>query len=414
MSDPRNDITTRRATAPPNRPPIQWPIRQTPRNNERAINYAREKVSRELLSTSDEPPAHTELEPIKTPPATMSHGKTIQPLDSNQTDSASQSQPQARTMRSEPYDWNKYHSAWQQYYYQYFGNYYGNWVKQQRENIAQQAASQAQANSKSEEDDLSENQKAIKVFRQKIRDEVGQRAKKIQGSSHFKPALAALGVAATVLLLNYNQVIVGAIKQYIAPGSVVTTPVIVEPSSNALIGPEPKIIIPKIGVEVPVVYDEKRTDENSYQKALERGVVHLGPTALPGTLGNAVIGGHSSNNVFNPGNYKYAFVNLNKLDEGDIMYLNYDSVRYTYKVTVARKIISPKDTSVLNPTPNAILTLFTCDPPGTDINRLIVQAEQIDPNPAGQVATPKEAIKTDTKNPLPANSRTLLDRLFNW
>jgi sortase A len=222
--------------------------------------------------------------------------------------------------------------------------------------------------------------------------------------------IAALTAGSLFLLINYNQVLVGAVKQYVAPGNVVTTPVIVEPNTSTTVGSKPRIIIPKIGVDAPVVYDEPRVDEPSYQKALERGVVRLGNTADPGTNGNVVIGGHSSNNVFNAGDYKYVFVNLKRLDVGDVFYLNFEGKRYTYKVTVAKKIISPTDVSALASDGRPIVTLFTCDPPGTNVNRLIVQAEQVDPDPNQASASNKKVDYNET-NPLPSVAPSLWDRI---
>ncbi len=252
-----------------------------------------------------------------------------------------------------------------------------------------------------------------KEIRSKIRHKVQTNANKFKASSHFKPLLVATSVASLFLFLNYNQVIIGSVKQYVAPGNVVTTPVIVEPNAQASVGPDPKIVIPKIGVEAPVVYDEPRVDEKSYQAALERGVVRLGNTASPGTIGNIVIGGHSSNNVFNPGKFKYVFVNLKRLEIGDIFYLNFEGKRYTYKVTIANKIISPSETSVLDQTAAPTVTLFTCDPPGTNVNRLIVQAVQIDPDINAAKQNPNTPTDTNKVNPLPSVAPSLWDRLFN-
>ena len=161
------------------------------------------------------------------------------------------------------------------------------------------------------------------------------------------------------------------------------------------------------------MYDEPKVDEASYQKALERGVVRLGNTANPGTKGNVVIGGHSSNNVFNPGKYKYVFVNLKRLDVGDIFYLNFNGIRYTYKVTIAKKIITPQETEILSQTETPTVTLFTCDPPGTNVNRLIVQAQQIDPDPSGANANNNQATTVNKANPLPSVAPSLWDRLFH-
>lgn len=386
------------------RPPIQWPVRQTERSdtsdNDRAAALARQQVER-LYNREGEPneaPQQIQVE-------NRDH-KVVQPLQSTP-----QQQPvQHHAMREEPYDWQKYHTQWQQYYHQYFYRYYAGWLQEQKQQIEENARIQAPADP---EESLNERQKAAKELRERVRTTVEKQSKKVRSSSHFRPILAAVVVGGSFLLINYNQVLVGAIKQYVAPGSTVTTPVIVEPSSQAVVSNEPKIIIPKIGVDVPVVYDEPKVDEASYQAALERGVVRLGNTANPGTVGNVVIGGHSSNNVFNPGKYKYVFVNLKRLDVGDIFYLNFNGKRYTYKVTVAKKIITPKETSILGPTSVPTVTLFTCDPPGTNVNRLIVQGVQIDPDPVGADANSNQAATVNKSNPLPSVAPSLWDRIFN-
>ncbi len=370
------------------RPPIQWPVRQqSTQDTERAAAIARQHVERTYAK----------------------HGEP------NQAPAVDAPQQQPHVMREQPYDLKQYHSAWQQYYHQYFYRYYASWWQQQKSQIEYEAHQAAQAAipaaPASPEDTLSDRQRVAQELRQKVRKKVEKQTHRVRSSSHFKPMVAALTVGASFLLINYNQVLVGAIKQYVAPGSTVTTPVIVEPSAQANIGPDPKIIIPKIGVEAPVVYDEPNVDEASYQRALERGVVRLGNTANPGTKGNIVIGGHSSNNVFNAGKYKYVFVNLRRLEVGDILYLNYNGTRYTYKVTVAKRIVPPTDVSALTQTPKPTVTLFTCDPPGTNVNRLIVQAEQIDPSPAAASANTSAQTPINKTNPLPSVAPSLWDRI---
>lgn len=365
-------------------PPIQWPSApdaKSTSDNERAAHIVRQQVER----------AYSQRE-----------------------DNAAQSPTNhPHTMRNQQYDWQQYHNDWQQYYHQYFYRYYASWWQQQKAQM--EAAAKEQA-SKEAPHQQNHTQQAFVAheLRGKVRASVEKRTKKIKQSTHFKPLLAAFLVGASFLLINYNQVLVGAVKQYVAPGSVVTTPVIVEPNASNMVGSEPKIIIPKIGVEAPVVYDEPKVDEASYQAALERGVVRLGNTANPGTKGNTVIGGHSSNNVFNDGKFKYVFVNLKRLDVGDIFYLNYQGTRYTYKITTAKKIIPPTETSVLAQTDTPTVTLFTCDPPGTNVNRLIVQAEQIDPSPSSAPANVNQQTETDTVNPLPSVAPSLWDKLFSW
>lgn len=328
----------------------------------------------------------------------------VQPLK-KQFESA---ETEAHVMREEPFDWQAYHQAWQQYYHRYFYQYYANWWMRQKP----YQHAQTENRPLEPEDEDAYKKRIASETRARIRTTVKTGAKKVRSSSHFKPILAGLTVGLTFLLVSYNQILVGAVKQYVAPGSVVTTPVIVEPNTDGKVSKAPKIIIPKIGVDAPVVYDEPKVDEASYQKALERGVVRLGNTANPGTNGNVVIGGHSSNNIFNPGKYKYVFVNLRRLEVGDIFYLNYNGKRYTYKVFVAKKIVPPSDVSALASTGEPIVTLFTCDPPGTNTNRLIVQAKQIDPDPSAAKKINDTATSVDSTNPLPSVAPSLWNRLF--
>lgn len=374
----------------PSRPPIQWPTRHAQsQDSERAAAYARGQVNRAHNASETGPAAATA--PIR------KQNKNGQP------DTAI---AEEHTMRQQPYDWGQYHTAWQNYYRQYFHRYYTGWWQQQRARTVVNELSPEAA----EETEPTQHQ-VSQQLRQKIRATAAKRAQKVRSSSHFKPALAAVSVAVIFLFVNYNQVVFGFVRQYVTPGSVVTDPVIVEPNANIQVGPEPKLIIPKIGLEAPVIYNEPRVDEASYQKALDRGTVRLGNTPDPGTVGNTVIGGHSSNNVFNAGGWKYVFVNLRRLEKGDIFYLHFEGKRYTYRITT-KKVVPPNDVSVLRPTPKPTVTLFTCDPPGTNINRLIIQAAQIDPSPDDAQKSTNEPTEVNTDNPLPSVAPSFWDRIF--
>ncbi|HEX9153408.1 MAG TPA: sortase, partial [Candidatus Saccharimonadales bacterium] len=178
----------------------------------------------------------------------------------------------------------------------------------------------------------------------------------------------------------------------------------------------PEVIIPKINVQIPVIYDEPSVTEASVQRALERGVIHYASTVNPGEQGNAAVFGHSSNNIFNKGKYKFAFVLLHELVPGDIFYLTYNKTVYTYKV-FDKKIVPPTEVSVLGGVADkpATATLITCDPPGTSTNRLVVWGEQISPDPAG-AATPTITNTPSTATPteLPSEGPTLWSRFWNW
>lgn len=223
--------------------------------------------------------------------------------------------------------------------------------------------------------------------------------------------LAMGGVVALFMLFGFFN------ERFIAPfvtpsKSVSNTPIIIDPASTA-VGPESKVIIPKINVEIPVIFDEKSTDEAAIQRALEEGVIHYATTSNPGEQGNGAIFGHSSNNILNKGKYKFAFVLLNRLDSGDLFYVQKDGKRYAYRV-YKKTVVSPSQVDVLNVQDKpSTMTLITCDPPGTSINRLVVVGEQISPDPSGNVARAPSTDATTTKT-LPSNAPTLWSRLTSW
>jgi sortase A len=203
------------------------------------------------------------------------------------------------------------------------------------------------------------------------------------------------------------------IAPFVTPSRQVSSAPIIIDSDGGAVGKEPLLFIPKINLQVPVVYDEESVDEDAVQKALESGVLHYATTPDPGQKGNGVIFGHSSNNIFNNGKYKFAFVLLKQLEKGDTFTVQKDGKRYVYKI-FDKKVVSPSDLSVLDSISGkeATMTLITCDPPGTSINRLVVVGEQISPDPAGNKQS--TAIEAETPTVLPSNAPSLWSRLTSW
>ncbi len=222
-------------------------------------------------------------------------------------------------------------------------------------------------------------------------------------------------VIAIFLFSFFNEVF---LAPFIQPSRMASeTPVIVDPAS-AVVGQTTKVIIPKINVEIPVDYSQTSTDEKTFEKALDTGVVHYPTTVRPGQAGNAAFFGHSSNNIFNPGKYKFAFVLLHELVEGDTFYLTYEGKVYVYRM-ISRRVVEPTEISVLGPIPGktATATLITCDPPGTSLKRLVVVGEQISPAPGTNVAPPAPAegapiLSASQQTNLPGNGPTLWSRLW--
>ncbi|MEO8105118.1 MAG: class E sortase [Candidatus Saccharibacteria bacterium] len=251
-------------------------------------------------------------------------------------------------------------------------------------------------------------------MRSAIRDTVSGGGK-LTAKHHLQSLFFGLGIGSLVLVVFlfsfFNEVI---IAPFIQPSRVASaTPIIVDTNTVAP-SATPEVIIPKINVEIPVNYDQTSTSEASIETALEDGIVHYPTTVKPGEQGNAAFFGHSSNNIFNKGKYKFAFVLLHSLVPGDTFYLTSNSKVYVYKV-ISKTIVPPTEVGVLGPVPGqtATATLITCDPPGTSANRLIVVGQQISPDPASNVAVAPTSTPVATTAALPGNGPTLFGRFMS-
>ena len=322
----------------------------------------------------------------------------------------------AAAEKSTTSDWKQYHSAWQSYYQQYYERYYMAQLRRRQQQVQPTTtlpSSTAPEPVTGAPGELTQNE-AVNELRTKIIKNVKDRSTKVRKSRHFMPIMAAVTVALVFGILQYNRLIVAQVKAYVSPGSINPQNVVLDPTASTKVGPEPKIVIPKINVDAPVVYDVPSLEENVIQNKLRDGVVHYpipGADSMPGETGNTVVLGHSSNDVFDNGNYKFVFVQLDKLEKGDTFYLHYNGTRYTYSVT-EKKVIDPTQVSELvidNGKPLA--TLVTCTPPGTALKRLVVIAEQISPDPTKATTKSSSAGSTQPGN-IAGNSPTLFERLF--
>lgn len=237
---------------------------------------------------------------------------------------------------------------------------------------------------------------------------------KLQAKHHVQSLLFGLGVGLLAVLIAlfsfFNEYI---IAPFIQPSRTVSaTPLIVDANSIAP-SSTPEVIIPKINVEIPLNLSVSTTDENQIESALEDGVVHYPTTVLPGQKGNTAFFGHSSNNIFNPGHYKFAFALLHDLVPGDTFYLTYNGRVYAYQV-YDKQIVDPSDVAVLDNVPGkvATATLITCDPPGTSLHRLVVWGEQVSPNPDSNQAGDNTSSNLTSSTQLPSNGPSLWSRMI--
>ena len=230
------------------------------------------------------------------------------------------------------------------------------------------------------------------------------------------PIAAGLFVVFLILFLQYNRLIFAPIMAYVSPGNAPASGIdAIDPTVTQTVSAEPRLIIPKLNVDVPIRFG---VPLSGVMAAMNDGVAHYriaGASAYPGEVGNFVITGHSAGDVYSSNQYKYIFSGLERLDDGDLIYVNYNSVRYTYRVT-KKQIIDPSNVvALVIDTDKPLLTLVTCTPLGTSRNRLLVIAEQISPN----TDETSEAEKTsptvdDSTETLPANEPSFFEGVWNF
>lgn len=308
--------------------------------------------------------------------------------------------------------WKQYHSAWQQYYQKYYEQYYVNAVKNNFSSSASDTA--PNTTTKPDDDGVLTRDEALYELRQNIIDQATTKAKKVRKSRHFAPVAMALAVVVVFAFMQYNQILIANVKAYVTPGAIEPQNIIVDPNADVPVGPEPKMVIPKINVDAPVVMNVGPTNDEQLA-AMANGIAHVrypGASSVPGQIGNTVFAGHSSSDWTDSGAYKFIFVQLERLAVDDVIYVNYESKRYTYKVFDI-KVVQPTEISALNYTgSDPIITLITCTPLGTAEKRLLVYAKQVSPDPAGATKPTETQQPAASGTELTGTAPTLLERLF--
>lgn len=345
--------------------------------------------------------------------------------------------------------WKTYHSAWQNYYQKYYSEYYSNAA---RNYIAKERLKDARARAEEEEiistlskfsanksepttssglslgttgspnplnpTGTDETASIRENLRRKIRKKATDSAKKSRRHRRFVPIIAGVFVVLLVLFLQYNRLIFAPIMAYVSPGNAPATEIeALDPTITQTVSADPRLIIPKLNIDVPINFNVALSDVMS---AMNHGVAHYriaGASAYPGEIGNFVITGHSAGDVYSSNPYKYIFSGLERLEEGDLIYVNYQSVRYTYKV-IGKQVIEPTNVAALVvQTDRPLITLVTCTPLGTSRYRLLITGEQISPSyeNASQPETSEEGVNIDdSSSALPSNEPSFFEGIWNW
>lgn len=147
---------------------------------------------------------------------------------------------------------------------------------------------------------------------------------------------------------------------------------------------ENRVIIPKIGKNIPLLDVQNQEVDglvelnNIFMKELENGIVRYPGSAKPGEQWNAFIFGHSSNFPWMEWDYNDVFALLHKLSYDDEVIVYYGQKKYRYKIT-KKQVIKPWDVSILKRDKwISEITLMTCWPVGTTLNRMILIWELIE------------------------------------
>ena len=377
---------------------------------------------------------------------------------------------------TDPDYWQKYHSAWQNYYQKYYSDYYSNaardYIAKEQLRVAREQAEEediiyalTHASGKSEQKsglklssiaeatsatpNANQNptpsaavagssqpqapaQDTIKpltrqdIIRAKLRRRVRKKAtdsaKKTRRFRKFIPLAAGLAVVLTILFLQYNRLIFAPIMAYVSPGNAPASEIeALDPTITQTVSADPRLIIPKLNIDVPIRFGVALDDVMS---AMNNGVAHYriaGASAYPGEVGNFIITGHSAGDVYSSNPYKYIFSGLERLEDGDLIYVNYNSTRYTYQV-FKKEVIEPSNVAALVVQTNKpLITLVTCTPLGTSRYRLLVTGEQI--SPTYDTAQNTDSSESNIDQPtsvtgdsteLPSNEPSFFEGIWNW
>lgn len=134
-----------------------------------------------------------------------------------------------------------------------------------------------------------------------------------------------------------------------------------------------RIIIPKIGVDIPYAQGEAALDSGAWWRHPDRG--------NPVDGGNFILAAHRFEIRPTPTDTwrKSPFYRIDKLQVDDEIIVDYNGTRYGYKVASITDV-KPTQVEIEAPSDEAKLTLYSCGLGGADVDRIVLTA-----NPLGEV-----------------------------
>ena len=131
--------------------------------------------------------------------------------------------------------------------------------------------------------------------------------------------------------------------------------------------PAPRAVEPRVELgilEIPKLGISKTLFEGVTLNTLDLGPGHWPGTAMPGHIGNVVIGGHRTTK-------DRPFRDIDQLLPGDEVILSTLEGRFVYRVN-RTEIVTPDSLWIIDQTPAFTATLFACHPVGSTRERIIV------------------------------------------
>lgn len=137
---------------------------------------------------------------------------------------------------------------------------------------------------------------------------------------------------------------------------------------------ENRLYIPQINVDVALV--EIAGNESA---ALDKGAIHRSPSSgNPADGGNYVVAAHRFTMGVTPQQtrLKSPFYHIDKVAVGDQLYIDYNGLRYAYKVS-EKKLVELTEVGIEARTSEPQLTLYSCTLSGSRDGREVVIAKPI-------------------------------------
>ncbi len=177
-----------------------------------------------------------------------------------------------------------------------------------------------------------------------------------------------IGIIAGLYLL-VNSLTPATADIFIKPDTTAKKLVSTQPIIN-----ENRLYVPKINVDVAVV-----PINGNEALALKKGAVHRSPTSgNPKDGGNFVLAAHRFNLGITPTQTKARspFYHIDKLNVNDDIYIDFEGVRYAYKV-IEKKKVTPDAVEIEHRTEKNRLTMYSCELAGPKAGREVVIASPV-------------------------------------